>query len=701
MPFDIDIAIVAAFLIINLGVGLYYGRDVKTIEDYATGNRNFSTAALVSTIVATAMTGSLFAAGISRTYTDGLYDFIPTCGVPMSLFLLAYFIIPKMKSFMKNISIAEAMGKRYGKTVRIITAMAAIIASSGLISMQYKVFGSIVSYFLNIDIVYAVITTGLIVTLYSAFGGIRSVTFTDIIQFMIFGTIIPLIGIILWKTTVYSEGFSYQQTLVHDNFNLKRIVDTENIKFWSMMALFTYFAIPSANPAFFQRIVMGQNIKQVKRAFFISSVIILLMIIAVSWIGFLLFSLEPELDSTKLIPYIIDNYSYNGFKGLFIAGLMAMIMSSADSFTNAASVLFVHDILKPLDLVDKKELIITRLFACILGIIAIIMALSKKDLLEILLFANAFFKPLVTSPLLITILGFRTTSKAILSGMAGGFITVIVLKFSSLSFDPIIPGILVNLIVMKTVHYIGRQKGGWIEVAMEKDDEKPSMGILQSIYTSIRYFNFTEFVYKNSPRSESTYSFFGIFCFISTITTIYLTQMEMIGKHGDLVTYLHMIMLVISTFFGLHMMWSDRVRNPILVSTVWHFALIYNMTFCTSFFLFLSNFNNVQVIVFTLNMTALFHVCRWKTAITAILIGISGSIITYKNMVGDILTGGNIDNYNVLMYVALMSAAALFAFSKPKQEYVEETEEKVGELERKVGSLTIESNEKDKKNSIF
>lgn len=48
-----DIVVFFAFLLINLVIGLYHGRKVKTIEDYALGGRNFTTGALVSTIIAT------------------------------------------------------------------------------------------------------------------------------------------------------------------------------------------------------------------------------------------------------------------------------------------------------------------------------------------------------------------------------------------------------------------------------------------------------------------------------------------------------------------------------------------------------------------------------------------------------------------------------------------------------------------------
>ncbi|PCJ29434.1 MAG: hypothetical protein COA94_01535 [Rickettsiales bacterium] len=48
----VDMAIVVVFLLINLGVGLYYGQGVKNIKDYALGGRNFSTATLTATVIA-------------------------------------------------------------------------------------------------------------------------------------------------------------------------------------------------------------------------------------------------------------------------------------------------------------------------------------------------------------------------------------------------------------------------------------------------------------------------------------------------------------------------------------------------------------------------------------------------------------------------------------------------------------------------
>jgi solute:Na+ symporter, SSS family len=72
----LDFGIFVIFLIATLVIGLSYGRSVKTLKDYALGGKNFSTSALVSTIVATWITGSFLTWRIGDMYANGLYAII-------------------------------------------------------------------------------------------------------------------------------------------------------------------------------------------------------------------------------------------------------------------------------------------------------------------------------------------------------------------------------------------------------------------------------------------------------------------------------------------------------------------------------------------------------------------------------------------------------------------------------------------------
>ena len=137
---SIDTLIVLAFLILTLAIGLISGKKIKTIQDYALGGRNFSTAALVSTIVATWASGSGFFVDLNKTYSKGLEFIIPLSGVFISLALVLFIFIPKMESFIGKNSVAEAMGELYGKKVQTFIAISGIISSAGSVAVQFNAF---------------------------------------------------------------------------------------------------------------------------------------------------------------------------------------------------------------------------------------------------------------------------------------------------------------------------------------------------------------------------------------------------------------------------------------------------------------------------------------------------------------------------------------------------------------------------------
>ena len=149
------------------------------------------------------------------------------------------------------------------------------------------------------------------------------------------------------------------------------------------------------------------------------------------------------------------------------------------------------------------------------------------------------------------------------------------------------------------------------------------------IIHSAHHVSFAKFLYRNSPKSEALYSFFGLFCLISTISTIYLTQYEFLRALGNVTLYLYQVMLIISLFFSLYMMLPLSIRHPLVVRVLWCVGLIYNMTFCTTFFLLMSQFHHILLMVCALSLFVIFNLCHWKTACIVITIGVSGALLFY------------------------------------------------------------------------
>ena len=109
-------------------------------------------------------------------------------GVPIGLLLTGQVLAVRMQEFLNNLSPAEAMGHMYGKTVRIISAISGIAGQLGYIAVQFQVIASILAMILGTQNDSLTIIAAAIIILYSTMGGIKAVTFTDVVQFF---TLVP------------------------------------------------------------------------------------------------------------------------------------------------------------------------------------------------------------------------------------------------------------------------------------------------------------------------------------------------------------------------------------------------------------------------------------------------------------------------------------------------------------------------------
>ena len=690
MQFNIDTVVFIVFLTLNLVVGLYYGRGVKNIKDYSLGNRNFSTGALVSTIVATWIGGDYLFITIAEVYTTGLHYAIGCLGMVVCLFLNAYVFVPKMSEFLGSISVASAMGDLYGKHVRLISAIGGAIASAGFIAVQFKVFGYILNDFLGLSGNYPIFLAASVVTLYSSVGGIRSVTFTDVIQFFTFGVLIPVLGIVIWNDLSSLPTFNLVTAVQHPLFNYEEFLGLSNPKFWSVLLLFLLFSIPDLNPTMFQRVAIGRSVSQVKKAFSISAILLMLILIGMAWIAFLLFNIDPNLNPKELVQYITNNYAHTGLKSFIMVGVVAMCMSTADSNINASSVLLTHDFCYPLNIKFKSELVLSKIISVLLGVISIYLALLDYDLLPLVFMTQSFYIPIINVPLILAILGFRSTTKSVLIGMGAGFVSVIVWRIyfmDTTGVDSILPGTIVNLIFFMGSHYLLKQNGGWIN--KKNNQLSCSNGTIgkhkfHQLVKAITEFDLMVFCKNNSPKRDLTYTSFGIFSTISTISTMYSISNVIDGQNKDTILPFYEIMLVLSVCFTTYPIWPSTIKKDNIAQVAWSISIFFLLIFCSSFFLMLSNFSHLQFVVFIVNLIVAAILTRWKLLLTMMIVGIYSSIKAYQYYTGIDNIVINTASTSLIIYTFLLAGTAIVIFFRPKQAYEEEIEQKSNYLEHKV-----------------
>lgn len=500
---NLDVGIVVISLLVNIVTGILKGTNVRSIKDFALGNRDFSTVTLVCTIIATWISGEAFFTVIAGSYSDGLYFvFARSFGNFLVLFLIGLFFIPRMAEFLGNLYIAEAMGNMYGKNVKLVSSVAGCIGVAGVIAAQFKIAGIIFEYSLGLSSIQGILIGAAIVTIYSALGGIKSVSFTDVVQLFMFGTIIPTITMFIYSAL---DNTHYLATAVENVsvFEFSKIFNFNSEKSLYYVFFFLWVAIPGFDPTIFQRISMAKDIYQARKSFLIASIVVLFLFLMISWIGMVASAIYPDLPTSEIVKHIIDNHTHTGFKGLVLAGVLAMMMSTADSYINSTSILFTHDFCNSVGIKVRDELTTSRLISFVLGISSLFLAIYSTDLLQLIITTTSFYMPIVTVPFMLSIIGFRSSGKSVLVGMFAGIITVIFWEIflRGNTVDSAIPGMIANVLALFLSHYILKEPGGWIGIksydyVVELRQLRKQR--IERIVDSIRNFNFLDFCRLNA-----------------------------------------------------------------------------------------------------------------------------------------------------------------------------------------------------------
>ncbi|OYX13365.1 MAG: hypothetical protein B7Z16_15740, partial [Algoriphagus sp. 32-45-6] len=570
------------------------------MKEYAVGNGNFSTMTIAATLVATYMSGSDFFTYLSESYNNGLYFIWAAAGDVIGLLIIAYLFAPRIGEFLGKLSIADAMGGLYGDKVRIVTSIASCIKSAGMIAVQLKVAGMLIEYGFDIPSSYGVLIAAVIVGFYTSLGGIKSVTFTDVIQLFTFGTIIPTLAFFIFGSL---ESIDTVSTTIQNSplFNYKEVFDFSNVKSLSYLFLFVYIVMPKFNPPIFQRMAMARNTRQVHKSFLITAIACLFITVTMSFIGIFVLSAEPAINPNDIVKHILSHYSYLGLKGLTLAGIMAMVMSTVDSYVNATSVLFIHDLCRPLKLkFANNELKATRVAAFFITAFALLLTLTGQNLLNLIILTGSLYIPIVSIPFAFAVFGFRTSSKAVLISMAAGFSTVLFwrLVLHSDAIDSVVPSMLANLIFLMGSHYLLKQPGGWVGIK----DPAPLISIRQqrkrniaSFFNKVVNFDCLIMFRKSTPVQESMYVAVSFFCIIVTYAAIFTLPKDIASKYASVIDTVYPSMLFLSTALLSYPLWPRFLKASNAIVIVWNFV-IFSILICACFlFVLISNFASIQL----------------------------------------------------------------------------------------------------------
>jgi len=423
---NVDLVIVVLYLVVTLTVGIFAGRSVKSMKDFSVSAKIFPTSVLVSTIFSTWMGGDDLIGVSERIYSVGLVFFTISLSQILSIFFHAYVVAPKiLKGFSNKISVGEIMGDLYGKSGQLISGVSNVLFSLGYIAVQVKAIGCICNLLFGVSDVCGAVIGSLIVIIYSSFGGIRSVVFTDVLQFGILIIGIPLMANVALEKV---GGFEY---LLSNLPAQHTELFTYQGSFSLFLVYFIFCSFPFFNPILVQRILMAKGEKQASQSLAISGILYIPFYSVISVIALSAVLMFPGIDPNNAFLNVLDYSLPTIVKGIAVSGVLAVIMSTADSFLNVSSIAVTRDVfavLCPSKINDRSELMLSRMVTVLLGIISIYVATMFSSMIDFALYFTNFWSPTVVAPMILYLFNLKTDVKTYWISVVIGFSSIIAFR---------------------------------------------------------------------------------------------------------------------------------------------------------------------------------------------------------------------------------------------------------------------------------
>lgn len=426
----IDWLIILGYVAFMIFIGFYVSKKQKNFDDYFMAGRSLTAPLLVGTLVSTFYgLDTLFGTSEIGFY-EGISAFF-AYSIPYTvLYAVMAVLAPKFKrAFPDGTTMQEIAFKKYGKPAGIMTSVASFLYSTN--TMEMMGIGFILHMIAGIPFFWGTLIGAVIILVYTWTGGLWAVTFTDFIQFVAMMITVGIALIIGWNAVggfenVFAGLVEWTGSVEDAGYYFS--VGAGYLTPWTLVAYsVTAFAV-LAEPAFFQRMFASAGPKEIKKAFTVGIPMWLAFDWAVTFLGILGaaaigLGIIPEVEANEALFAIVGQYLPVGLLGIFVAGVLAAAMSTADSYFLVAGGVVGFDIYKGLinpNAPDKKVEMVTKYAMLVSAVLSIFLAFTFERIMEVWVFQATI---IVTTALIPVYFGTfsRKTPKKIAGTLATTF----------------------------------------------------------------------------------------------------------------------------------------------------------------------------------------------------------------------------------------------------------------------------------------
>jgi sodium/proline symporter len=432
----------AAYLLLVFMIGLYAYRLTNSEADYFLGGRNLSPWVAALSAGASDMSGWLLIGLPGYAYVSGLEAvWIAvglTAGVAASWTLLAKRLRIYSFELDNALTIPTYLQRRFEDHSPLLRTVAALFilifflfyVSSGLIAGA-KLFNAV----FELPYTWAVLVGAAAIISYTLFGGFLAVSWTDVLQGLLMTLALIAVPWVLFDMMNGWVGIG--ERISDKNSHLLSIwtnKDGQELGFVAILSLLGWGLGYFGQPHILARFKAVRSHKDIATASTIAVLWTLVVFVAslavglsgAAWIA------EPLPDAEKVFIVLVDLLFHPLVAGVMLAGILAAIMSTADSQLLVCSSALAEDLAKQWlkrPLTEAQVLLIGRAAVVGLALLATLIAMDpNSSVLDVVAYAWAGLGATFGPVILISVYWPRMNKPGALAGLLSGGLTVLCWK---------------------------------------------------------------------------------------------------------------------------------------------------------------------------------------------------------------------------------------------------------------------------------
>lgn len=388
-PFGaINYSVLALYLLISVLIGVYFSKKQKSTDDYFVGGGRIPWWASGLSVFGTLLSAITFMAIPAKAFlTDWSYFMLNMTAILITP-VIAFLFIPFFNK-LKITTAYEYLEDRFNYAARAFGSLSFILFQLGRIGIVLLLPSLAISIVTGIPVDMSIVIMGVLCILYTTFGGIEAVIWTDVLQVIVLlgGSVLAVVWILLHTESSFGEMMTYASE--HNKFNIANMdFNFTETTFWVVLigGLASALVTQGTDQTIVQRYLTSTDLKDSQKTLYTNAVLTLPASIIFFGIGTLLYIFYTEMperlspaisNNDSIFPWYIVRELPVGVSGLLVAGIFSAAMSSISSSLNSVSTAYCNDFhlrLKP-KTADIRLLRIARIATIATGVIGVLLAL--------------------------------------------------------------------------------------------------------------------------------------------------------------------------------------------------------------------------------------------------------------------------------------------------------------------------------------